>query len=74
MPNFYKVEINRTEWEVPQRYQMLTPVGSGAYGQVWWVTLHFLKRVEVFVYFDPLTNAIIKNTSAFCVQCISYDC
>jgi p38 MAP kinase len=37
MPNFYKVEINRTEWEVPQRYQMLTPVGSGAYGQVWWV-------------------------------------
>uniref|UniRef100_A0A1B6EAR8 mitogen-activated protein kinase n=2 Tax=Clastoptera arizonana TaxID=38151 RepID=A0A1B6EAR8_9HEMI len=34
MPNFYKVEINRTEWEVPERYQMLTPVGSGAYGQV----------------------------------------
>uniref|UniRef100_A0A1B6FMW4 mitogen-activated protein kinase n=1 Tax=Cuerna arida TaxID=1464854 RepID=A0A1B6FMW4_9HEMI len=34
MPNFYKVEINRTEWEVPDRYQMLTPVGSGAYGQV----------------------------------------
>ena len=37
MPTFYKVEINRTEWEVPERYQMLTPVGSGAYGQVWWV-------------------------------------
>ncbi|XP_026272791.1 mitogen-activated protein kinase p38b isoform X1 [Frankliniella occidentalis] len=34
MPSFYKVEINRTEWEVPERYQMLTPVGSGAYGQV----------------------------------------
>ncbi|XP_075215480.1 mitogen-activated protein kinase p38b-like isoform X1 [Lycorma delicatula] len=34
MPEFYKVEINRTEWEVPERYQMLTPVGSGAYGQV----------------------------------------
>jgi len=34
MPDFYKVEINRTEWEVPERYQMLTPVGSGAYGQV----------------------------------------
>nr|XP_018902011.1 PREDICTED: mitogen-activated protein kinase 14B-like isoform X2 [Bemisia tabaci] len=29
-----RVEINRTEWEVPERYQMLTPVGSGAYGQV----------------------------------------
>ncbi|KAL0278827.1 UNVERIFIED_CONTAM: hypothetical protein PYX00_000522 [Menopon gallinae] len=34
MPKFYKIEINRTEWEVPERYQMLTPVGSGAYGQV----------------------------------------
>ncbi|KAG8226517.1 hypothetical protein J437_LFUL006907 [Ladona fulva] len=33
-PGFYKVDINRTEWEVPQRYQMLSPVGSGAYGQV----------------------------------------
>ncbi|KYQ46244.1 Mitogen-activated protein kinase 14B [Trachymyrmex zeteki] len=34
MPQFYKIEINRTEWEVPERYQLLTPVGSGAYGQV----------------------------------------
>lgn len=32
---FYKAEINRTEWEVPKRYQTLTAVGSGAYGQVW---------------------------------------
>lgn len=35
MPIFYKAEINRTEWEVPDRYQNLTAVGSGAYGQVW---------------------------------------
>lgn len=35
MPIFYKAEINRTEWEVPDRYQSLTAVGSGAYGQVW---------------------------------------
>ncbi|KAI5693213.1 hypothetical protein M8J75_011151 [Diaphorina citri] len=34
MVKFYKVEINKTEWEVPERYQMLTSVGSGAYGQV----------------------------------------
>lgn len=34
MINFYKIEINKTEWEVPERYQMLTAVGSGAYGQV----------------------------------------
>lgn len=35
MSKFYKVDINKTEWEVPERYQTLTPVGSGAYGQVW---------------------------------------
>ncbi|GAB0090095.1 Mitogen-activated protein kinase [Sergentomyia squamirostris] len=34
MQSFYNVEINKTEWNVPARYQMLTPVGSGAYGQV----------------------------------------
>ncbi|EDW81189.1 uncharacterized protein Dwil_GK11930 [Drosophila willistoni] len=31
---FYKLEINRTEWEVPDMYQDLQPVGQGAYGQV----------------------------------------
>ncbi|XP_053657968.1 mitogen-activated protein kinase p38b-like [Anopheles marshallii] len=34
MPTFYRTEINKTEWEVPEKYQVLTPVGSGAYGQV----------------------------------------
>jgi len=33
MSKFYKVEINRTEWEIPEIYQNLQ-VGSGAYGQV----------------------------------------
>ena len=33
--NFYRVELNKTEWEVPNKYQGLSPVGSGAYGQVW---------------------------------------
>ena len=32
---FYKIDLNKTEWEVPESYQMLSPVGSGAYGQVW---------------------------------------
>ncbi|XP_060595360.1 mitogen-activated protein kinase 14-like, partial [Ruditapes philippinarum] len=31
---FYRVELNKTVWEVPNRYQFLSPVGSGAYGQV----------------------------------------
>ncbi|XP_017113745.1 mitogen-activated protein kinase p38a [Drosophila elegans] len=31
---FHKLDINRTEWEIPEIYQELLPVGSGAYGQV----------------------------------------
>ncbi|VVC26321.1 Protein kinase domain,Protein kinase-like domain,Protein kinase, ATP binding site,Mitogen-activated [Cinara cedri] len=31
---YYMTEINNSEWEVPDRYQMLTLVGVGAYGQV----------------------------------------
>lgn len=31
---YYRVELNRTSWEVPTRYINLSPVGSGAYGQV----------------------------------------
>lgn len=34
-PHYYRTELNKTEWEVPERYQNLSPVGSGAYGQVW---------------------------------------
>ncbi|KAM4701609.1 mitogen-activated protein kinase 14 isoform 2-T2 [Discoglossus pictus] len=33
-PGFYRQELNKTLWEVPERYQNLTPVGSGAYGSV----------------------------------------
>lgn len=31
---FHRVELNKTVWEVSDRYVNLTPVGSGAYGQV----------------------------------------
>lgn len=34
-PKFYRQELNKTVWEVPERYQNLSPVGSGAYGSVW---------------------------------------
>uniref|UniRef100_A0A7N8X685 mitogen-activated protein kinase n=1 Tax=Mastacembelus armatus TaxID=205130 RepID=A0A7N8X685_9TELE len=33
-PKFYQHEVNKTIWEVPERYQNLCPVGSGAYGSV----------------------------------------
>lgn len=32
---FYRTELNKTLWEVPVRYQELTPIGTGAYGSVW---------------------------------------
>jgi hypothetical protein len=35
--HFFRVELNKTEWEVPDRYQNLAAVGAGAYGQVWYV-------------------------------------
>ncbi|XP_059078748.1 mitogen-activated protein kinase 14-like isoform X1 [Tigriopus californicus] len=31
---YHRIELNKTAWEVPERYQSLSPVGSGAYGQV----------------------------------------
>ena len=30
----FRVELNKTIWEVPQRYTNLMPIGCGAYGQV----------------------------------------
>ena len=36
-PGYYRTELNRTVWEVPEKYQDLSPIGTGAYGQVWWV-------------------------------------
>ncbi|CAI7994027.1 Mitogen-activated protein kinase 14 [Geodia barretti] len=31
---FYRVELAKTAWEVPSRYQDLSPIGTGAYGTV----------------------------------------
>lgn len=40
-PRFYAVEINKTVWQVPERYQGLSLVGCGAYGQVWLVSTYY---------------------------------
>ncbi|XP_065909388.1 mitogen-activated protein kinase 14A-like [Dysidea avara] len=32
--DYHTLELNKTEWEVPNRYQDLSPIGTGAYGQV----------------------------------------
>lgn len=47
-PDFYRVELNKTIWEVPQRYQNLIPVGAGAYGQVWWVEFKLSQTINVW--------------------------
>ena len=32
---FTRYELNKTVWEVPEKYENLSPVGAGAFGQVW---------------------------------------
>ena len=31
---FHRQELHKTVWEVPDKYQDLTPIGTGAYGSV----------------------------------------
>uniref|UniRef100_A0A915P9A0 mitogen-activated protein kinase n=1 Tax=Meloidogyne floridensis TaxID=298350 RepID=A0A915P9A0_9BILA len=33
-PGFYTIELNKSVWVIPECYQKLTPVGTGAYGAV----------------------------------------
>lgn len=77
MSGFYKIEVNKTVWEVPERYQMLQAVGSGAYGQVWYVLdtyiAYFYEREKGYVYLNrrsasvqlipsrPISNAIMAH-------------
>lgn len=35
--NFHKFQVNRTEFEVPERYAELTFVGRSAFGLIWCV-------------------------------------
>lgn len=34
-PGYYRQDVNKTSWEVPERYRELKQVGTGAYGTVW---------------------------------------
>jgi hypothetical protein len=62
-PHFYRVELNKTEWQVHERYQNLTPIGSGAYGQVWYVaSLHKSVYWKSSMY--SLTDFSIYNLMA----------
>lgn len=67
MPRFHKVEINKTEWIVPERYQALTPVGSGAYGQVWYVIF-----LNSFIKIGIMPVFINNLSRYYCLECAYY--
>ena len=34
-PGYYRLEINKTLWEIPSRYTNLQLIGQGVFGSVW---------------------------------------
>ena len=34
---YHRLEVQKTTWDVPDKYTSLRSIGSGAYGTVWWV-------------------------------------
>ena len=49
-PGFYRVELFKTVWEVPERYQDLSPIGTGAYGTVWYVISLLIYHLVILFY------------------------
>ena len=48
--DFYQVELNKTTWDIPKRYGNLSPVGSGAYGQVRTIySINPNKKINIFI-------------------------
>ena len=47
---FYHVELFKTVWEVLERYQDLSPIGTGAYGTVWYVTSLLIYHLIILFY------------------------
>ena len=41
---YYRVELFKTVWEVPVRYQEITAIGTGAYGTVWYVSMFIFEN------------------------------
>jgi hypothetical protein len=44
---FYRTETNKATWELPERYQELLSIGSGAYGLVWYEIFNMLKLPRI---------------------------
>uniref|UniRef100_A0A3B3TG37 mitogen-activated protein kinase n=1 Tax=Paramormyrops kingsleyae TaxID=1676925 RepID=A0A3B3TG37_9TELE len=63
-PGFYRQELNKTVWEVPERYRNLTPVGSGAYGSVCSAyDVHLCQKVAVKKLSRPFQSLIHSRRS-----------
>ena len=71
--NFVQIELNRTTWDVPTRYQNLSPVGSGAYGQVCWLLVKVTEpTISVFYKVILWSNKVkILISKLFMIKCIS---
>ena len=46
--NFVQIELNKTTWDIPERYQNLSAVGAGAYGQVRYL-IQYLDDQSIFL-------------------------
>ena len=68
--NYYQVELNRTAWEVPNKYKDLVPIGSGAYGQVSSATdieeQHQTPKVAIKKLARPFQSAIHAKRTYRC--------
>uniref|UniRef100_A0A3Q2XI96 mitogen-activated protein kinase n=1 Tax=Hippocampus comes TaxID=109280 RepID=A0A3Q2XI96_HIPCM len=62
-PGFYRQELNKTVWEVPERYQNLTPVGSGAYGSVSAYDVILRQKVAVKKLSRPFQSLVHSRRS-----------
>lgn len=64
-PGFHRIELNRTIWEVPDRYSKLQTIGSGAYGQVCSAEQAVTQESEAGTTTGTMKVAIKKLTRPF---------
>lgn len=63
---FYQLELNKTIWEVAERYTNLAPVGSGAYGQV--NINRILAKIQLLTIVNFLF-CILKSPRSYLFSC-----
>lgn len=61
-PGYYSLELNKTLWEIPDRYKNLQPLGHGAYGSVWY-HIPFIFTLYVFYNFICILKVLLLTTN-----------